>query len=228
MTMFERNVKLTSLSPQVESLFEIYSSINTPLVAVEENPTEQTRGFIIVLSKKKGEFDFYIFLHLLNSNKGVFYVAENIREKDYSETKNNAFNFVESMGFLMERVFSIEEGKARAEECIKTFPMFFNNMSEESTEEVIRLEDEAIVEIKESVPPEVDKKEETGTIDDVEILLDEVEKQEKMVEREAKKPPEAKNKVVGKIQVKSLTVQRDLEGLDLKRFESLFKFLSSF
>lgn len=227
MTMFERNRKLTSLSPQVESLFEIYSSINTPLVAVEENPTEQTRGFIIVFSHKKNEFDFYIFLYLLNSNKGIFYLAEKIKEKNYSETKNNAFNFLESMGFLMERVFSLEEGTARAEECIRTLPMFLNNMGGQSAEEVIKLEDEEVVEIKENANQESDKKEETGVIDEVEILLDEVEKHEKLVEKETKKTSETKNKVVGKIQVKSIMVHTEVEGLDLKKFEPFFKFLSS-
>lgn len=220
--MFERDKKLTSLFPQVESLFEIYSSINTPLVAVEENPTEQTRGFIIVLSDRKNEFNFYIFLHLLSSNKGIFYVAERIKEKDYSETKNNVFNFVESMGFLMERVFSLEEGAERAEECIKTLPMFFNNMGK-GTEEVIKLDDEEIVEIKDEAIQESDKKNETGTIDEVEILLDEVEKHEK---REVK-TSETKNKVVGKIQIKSITVQAKAEGLDLKKFEPFFRFLLS-
>lgn len=227
MPVFERNRKLTSLSPQVESLFEIYSSINTPLVAVEENPTEQTRGYIVVLSHKKNEFDFYIFLHLLNSNIGIFYVAEKINGNNYSETKNDAFNFVESMGFLMERVFSLEEGTARAEECIKTLPMFLKNMGEQQAEEVIKLDDEEVIEIKEDVTHENEKKEETGTIDEVEILLDEVEKEEKQVEEGAKKTSGTKNKIVGKIQVKSIPLQTEAEVLDLKKFEPFFKFLSS-
>jgi hypothetical protein len=223
--MFERNRKLTSLSPSVESLFEIYSSINTPLVAVEENPTEQTRGYIVIITNKRDEYDFYIFLHLLNSNRGIFYVAEKINKKDYSETKNNAFNFLESMGFLMERVFSLEEGEAKAEEHIKTLPMFLDKTGQ-SAEEVIKLEDEEVIEIKEEVIEEREKKEETGTIDEVEILLDEVEKQEKKGEKEIQKKLEKKNTVVGKIQVKSIAVQTE-EGDYLKRFEPFFRFLIS-
>ncbi len=226
--MFERNRKLTSLSPSVEELFEIYSSINTPLVAVEENPTEQTRGFIVILSPRKNEYDFYIFLHLLNSNKGIFYVAEKVSKNDYSETKNEAFNFVESMGFLMERVFSIEEGASKAEEYLKSLPMFLNNTGgQPAEEEVIKLEDEEVIEIKEDSTQESEKKDETGTEDEVEILLDEVEKQEKRVEKETKKASETKNKIVGKIQVKSISVQAEAEDLYLKKFESFLKFLSS-
>lgn len=220
--MFERNKKLKSISPTADSLFEIYSSINTPLVAVEENPAEQCRGFIIVLSPGRKEYDFYVFLHLLSSNKGVFYVAEKIKESDYPDAKNEAFNFVESMGFLMERVYSIEEGREKAEECLRTFPMFYNNLQgKEEKEEVIKLEDEAVIEIKEQ------KKEETGTIDEVEILLDEVEKQE----QERKKISEKKGPVVGKIQVKSVVIQngeKERPGVsNLKKLDTFFRFLAS-
>ncbi len=226
MIMFERNRKLTSLSPSPEAVVEIYTSINTPLVAVEENPTEQARGFIVIISQKKNEYDFYIFLHLLNSNKGVFYMAEKVSKNDYSETKNEAFNFVESMGFLMEKVFSIEEGVSKAEEYLKSLPMFLTAPGGPSPEEeVIKLEDEEVIEIKETVEKEKEKKEETGTIDEVEILLDEVEKHEKLVE-EAKRMSEGK--IVGKIQIKSISVQKEGDDSRLKKFESFFKFLASY
>jgi hypothetical protein len=223
--MFERDKNLDILKTSPEAIFEIYSSINTPLVAVEEYPTETTRAYIVILTYKKAEYNFYIFLHLLNSNKGIFYVHNGVKESDFSDTKNEAFNFVESMGFLMERVFSIEEGNARAQECINTMPMFTRISGESEAEEVVKLEDEAVIEIKEEVSEEK-KHEDTGTIDEVEVLLDEVEKHEKAIES---KPAEKKSPL-GKIPLKSVEIKiekPDSESV-LKKFEVFFKFLSSF
>lgn len=224
--MFERNKRLSSISASVDSLYEIYSSINTPLVAVEENPTEQTRCFIVVLRDKKNRYNFYIYLRLLNSEKGVFYVKEGVVEENFSEVKNAAFDFAESMGFLMERVFSVEEGTVRAEECLNAYPMFKETGSAPPAEEVIKLDEVAVVEPEVGTTVETKIEEKNEETSEVEILLDEVEKIEKKVEEKVIKPSD-KKPVVGKIQVKSIPVQAEGKEFELKAFATFFRFLAS-
>jgi len=221
--MFDFNKNITVLKPKTEEIFEIFSSINAPLVAVAEFPTEPSRAYIITIKNKRKLCDFYIYLNMLNSNRGIFYTLSSISDEHYSATKLSAFDFVESMGFLMERTYSQADGIDKAKESLKTMPMFGGSVEGAGTEEVIQLEEAAVeIEIKD-IDASGDSKpsKKVAKSDSIDILLDELADHEKTIMEKPKKP------IIGKIDIKSIKMEKTADENAFGKFKPFFVFLSS-
>jgi len=143
--MFEIDKTLSFIPLKPEEMVEICYSVNTILVAPADHSSEPTKAYI-VSGRKGSAFVFYIFLFLLNSSRGVIYLRDDemVGQNDYSKVLDEAFMFLESMGFIMDRVdlrsLSLDERKEYVQQQ-PFFPAPVEEAPQELTEEV--LEEEA-------------------------------------------------------------------------------------
>ncbi|MDD5224281.1 MAG: hypothetical protein PHE84_09835 [bacterium] len=143
--MFEIDKTQLFIPAKPEEMVEVCYSVNTILVAPADHSAEPTKAFI-VSARKGSAFIFYIYLFLINSSRGVIYRRDDelVGQKDYSKVLDEAFLFLESMGFIMDRVdlrsLSLEERK----EYVLQQP-FFPRPAEETPQELTEevLEEEA-------------------------------------------------------------------------------------
>jgi len=143
--MFEIDKTQLFISVKPEEMVEVCYSVNTILVAPADHSAEPTKAFI-VSARKGSAFIFYIYLFLLNSSRGVIYRRDDelVGQKNYTPVLDEAFLFLESMGFIMDRVdlrsLSLEERKEYVQQQ-PFFPRPAEETPQELTEEV--LEEEA-------------------------------------------------------------------------------------
>ncbi|MCX5868867.1 MAG: hypothetical protein NT009_15555 [Proteobacteria bacterium] len=145
--MFEIDKTQLFIPVKPEEMVEVCYSVNTILVAPADHSAESTKAYI-VSARKGSAFIFYIFLFLINSGRGVIYRRDDemVEQKDYSKVLDEAFMFLESMGFIMDRVdlrsLSLDERKEYVQQQ-PFFPAPVEETPQELTEEV--LEEEAKV-----------------------------------------------------------------------------------
>jgi hypothetical protein len=142
--MFEIDKTQPFISAKPEEMVEVCYSVNTILVAPADHSAEPTKAYI-VSARKGSAFIFYIYLFLVNSGRGVIYRRDDelVGQKDYTKVLEEAFMFLESMGFIMDRVdlrsLSLEE---RKEYVLQQpfFPRPAEETPQELTEEVLEEE----------------------------------------------------------------------------------------
>ncbi len=202
--MFEIDNTLKYVEASKDDVLEIIGSINIPLVAAADYPSEPTKAYICSLKKPKKLVVVYIYLHLIQSNIGIIYkpTEGSTPEKDYSTAKDSALEFVESMGFLMEDLAFENLSEKEKEDLMNTLPLFIKDLSviketEEEKEETVSLDEVEVVlpekEEVEEAPPKKKKVEEAHPKEEeIEEILPEAEELVIIEEQEVQPPAEAK------------------------------------
>ncbi len=185
--MFEIDNSLKYIETSKDDVLEIIGSINIPLVAAADHPSEPTKAYICSLRKQENLIILYIYLYLIQSNIGIIYISTEgpTTEKDYPAMKSSALEFAEGMGFLMEDLTFSSLGEQEKENLLSSLPLFLEDLSilkkkAEEEEEAVSLEEiEEEKEEEEAVSlEEVEKEkeeEETVSLEEVEVTLPEVE-----------------------------------------------------
>lgn len=185
--MFEIDNSLKYIEASRDDVLEIIASINIPLVAAADHPSEPTKAYICSLRKQENLIILYIYLYLIQSNIGIIYISTEgpTTEKDYPAMKSSALEFAEGMGFLMEDLTFSSLGEQEKENLLSSLPLFLEDLSilkkkAEEEEEAVSLEEiEEEKEEEEAVSlEEVEKEkeeEETVSLEEVEVTLPEVE-----------------------------------------------------
>jgi hypothetical protein len=138
--MFEIDSTQTYVPARPEEVVEVYYSVNTILVAPAGHSAEPTKAYIISV-KKSSAFLFYIYLFLIDSGRGVLYRREEelVGPKEYPRVVEEAFIFLESMGFIMDRIDLHSLSAGERKEYFQQQPFFPapEEVPHELTEEVV-------------------------------------------------------------------------------------------
>ena len=218
--MFSPNEKLKFIKASLEEVEEVLTSVNAPYVAPHGYTTEATRAYLCTIKKGGDKVSIYIYLHITQTNKGLMYCFDKdpITVTNYSLAKEEAMEFTESMGFIMEKA----EVTANT---INVIPPFMEDLSLLKKDE-----EEEDIELKEIPLEEPPKKEAKAEAIEIEIE----EKPKEKIEVSAKVPPPveetklpAGKRVIGKIKIKQIVSSAVEVGQMSKEFNTVLRFLSS-
>ena len=146
--MFEIDSTQYFIPAKPEEVTEIYYSVNTILVAPAEHSAEPTKAYIISIKYENiSAFVVYIYLYLLDSGRGVIYRREEgfVSSQEYEQVIEEAFHFLESMGFILDKIdlgslSPVEKGEYFQQQNF--FPPPQEEAPEELTEELVEEDDE--------------------------------------------------------------------------------------
>jgi hypothetical protein len=101
--MFLREDALTQLDVSPEQVLLLLISINTPMVALEDRPTEEAEATICTVRRESDMVSSYVHLAFKHSG-GVFYRYESdlYPEDLRGPVESAALSFAESLGFIMD------------------------------------------------------------------------------------------------------------------------------
>lgn len=127
--MFIINNNIKDLSLYIDKVWEIYGSVNQPIIALPEKSPEPTWAYVIAIRDNK-RMNIFIYLFREQSREGVFYTYED-GEVELVKAKsifNEALDFTGSMGFIMEKIELGDTDEQKAG-VLKTVPAFFSDLS---------------------------------------------------------------------------------------------------
>lgn len=169
--MFELCEQKCSLPLERERVIRLMMSFNEPMVAAPRHPVQQTRAYICTFKEDEGP-SVYIYLYLTTEKVGLMYrYAEEPSVSEGSPTaEDDAVQFAEDMGFLMDDLRFGELLISQQEKLLATIPLFtpitpdnqeemLAELVEVVPEEPINQADEVVVEEtkgveKQSIVPE--------------------------------------------------------------------------
>jgi hypothetical protein len=126
--MFISSESIQNLTSVIPEVWEIYASVNQPVIALPEKSPEPTWAYVIAIKTGK-KMKIYIYLFREQSREGVFYIYEqgDIELVNAKAVFNEALDFTGSMGFIMERV-ELGDTQEQKEEAIKSIPAFMTDL----------------------------------------------------------------------------------------------------
>lgn len=174
--------KLKSIEGRGE-LFNLFKSVNLSQVSISGIPPAQARAYIFMLERNHMLYPF-VYLYFPEFNRGRFFIFEEgaVEIKKEGKAKEEALNFVESMGFMMEEIELLHLPSQELKELKKTLPFYYEDL-------------EQFKKFMEQIEGEVERSEETGESDEVEVEIEEPQEEkvkEKKSDSEAEIPQETK------------------------------------
>jgi hypothetical protein len=102
--MFVRTATLTQLSVSSEDILHLLTSLNRPMVALEEYPTDEADATICTVRRESDMVSTIVHLLLQQANTGVFFHFESdpYPEDLRGPVEEEALAFVEGLGFIMD------------------------------------------------------------------------------------------------------------------------------
>ncbi|HWV37464.1 MAG TPA: hypothetical protein VN033_03195 [Vulgatibacter sp.] len=124
--MFFLDPSLTRLDATRESVASIAESVNHPHVGVPGREAQPTSGFVVGLRNEDGTYAIYVYLWLTRTRESVIYGMNDRRlhADEYAAAQNEAFQFCESMGFIMEGLGYRNLAPEVQEELLAKLPPF--------------------------------------------------------------------------------------------------------
>ena len=113
--MFTVDPTITDLRAKERSMLKVLFSMNTHQVATPEMNLEQARSYVIFCREGGGKISAYIGLHLLDTNRRLFYPHSSnpFPEEDMSAVDEEARGFAEGLGAMLDEIditkMSVEE-----------------------------------------------------------------------------------------------------------------------
>ncbi len=128
--MFINDDSIKNLTPSAASVWEIYGSVNQPIIALPDRPPEPTWAYVIAL-KDDERIRVYIHLFREQNREGVFYISGDgdVEFIDAEFIFNEALDFTGSMGFIMEKI-ELGDTAEQREERIKAVPAFMTDLKD--------------------------------------------------------------------------------------------------
>lgn len=126
--MFISNESIKDLSSSLDAVWEVYGSVNQPVIALPDKSPEPTWAYVIAIKKNK-KMQIFIYLFREQSREGVFYTNEE-GDAELVNAKavfNEALDFTGSMGFIMEKV-EIGDTNEQREAIVKSIPAFLSDL----------------------------------------------------------------------------------------------------
>lgn len=100
--MFELIADQQAVPLERDAVLEVFSAVNQPQIAAEGVDAQEAQAYICS-GHHQGAFQVYIYLHMRASNIALVYAwDEPVTKAIYTDVRNDALQFTESMGFMME------------------------------------------------------------------------------------------------------------------------------
>lgn len=120
----------TWIPTQADHVIDVYNSINRAAIAPPGYNTEPAECFIATIYRE-GAYEVAIYLHLANSNQGLLYRWDGgpVAAETVNDLYQSAFQFSESMGFMMDDMRYREKSPEEKEAQFAQIPMFHQDLS---------------------------------------------------------------------------------------------------
>lgn len=127
--MFVINSSIKNLVNYINAVWEVYGSVNQPIIALPDRSPEPTWAYVIAIKEGKN-MQIFVYLFREQSREGVFYTYEGgkVELVNAKAVFNEALDFTGSMGFIMEKV-ELGETEAQRIEIVKNIPAFLTDLS---------------------------------------------------------------------------------------------------
>ncbi|HUI68297.1 MAG TPA: hypothetical protein VL087_08805 [Nitrospirota bacterium] len=104
--MFTVDTTITDLKVKERSMLKVLFSMNTHQVATPEMNLEEARSYVIFCREGGGRISAYIGLHLLGTNRRLFYPHSSnpFPEEDMNTVDEEARGFAEGMGAMLDEI----------------------------------------------------------------------------------------------------------------------------
>jgi hypothetical protein len=104
--MFTVDPTITDLKVKEKSMLKVLFSMNTHQVATPEMNLEEVRSYVIFCREGSGKISAYIALHLLDTNRGLFYPHSSnpFPEENMNAVDEEARGFAEELGAMLDEV----------------------------------------------------------------------------------------------------------------------------
>lgn len=124
--MFTLDPTLTHLEATRERVASISESVNHPHVGVPGREAQATSGFVVGLRNDDGTVALYVYMWLTRSREAVIYPMNDRRldADEFGRAMEEALQFCESMGFIMESVPFRTLSPQAQDELLATLPPF--------------------------------------------------------------------------------------------------------
>lgn len=133
--MFVREPALDQFAASPEDVLRLLTSLNNPMVALEDHPTDEAEATIYTIRRESDMASTYVYLCLHDSGAGFVYrfEADPYPEELREVVESEALGFTESLGFIMDDThFSDLEANERKEFLAR--PPFVQPFSEASVQ----------------------------------------------------------------------------------------------
>lgn len=122
--MFELCEQKCSLPLERERVIRLMMSFNEPMVAAPRHPVQQTHAYICTFKEDEGP-SVYIYLYLTTEKVGLMYrYVEESSSEGSPTAEDDAVQFAEDMGFLMDDLKFDELLLSQQEKLLATIPLF--------------------------------------------------------------------------------------------------------
>jgi hypothetical protein len=104
--MFTVDPNITDLKVKEKSMLKVLFSMNTHQVATPEMSLEDARSYVIFCREGGGKISAYIGLHLLETNRRIFYPHSSnpFPEEDMNAVDEEARGFAEGLGGMLDEI----------------------------------------------------------------------------------------------------------------------------
>lgn len=155
--MFELCEQKSSLPLERERVIRLMMSFNEPMIAPPSHHVQQTHAYICTFKEDEGP-SVYIYLYLTTDKVGLMYrYVEEPSSKGSPTAEDDAVQFAEDMGFLMDDLRFDELLIPQQEKLLATIPLFTRvtpDIQEEMPAETVEVVPEEPVKATEAVVEE--------------------------------------------------------------------------
>lgn len=104
--MFTVDATITDFKVKEKSILKVLFSMNTHQVATPEMNLEEVRSYVIFCREDGGKISAYIVLHLLDTNRGLFYPHSSnpFPEENMNAVDEEARGFAEGLGGMLDEI----------------------------------------------------------------------------------------------------------------------------
>ncbi len=104
--MFTVDPTIIDLKVKEKSMLKVLFSMNTHQVANPEMNIEEVRSYVIFCREGDGKISAYIALHLLDTNRGLFYPHSSnpFPEENMTAVDEEARGFAEGLGAMLDEI----------------------------------------------------------------------------------------------------------------------------
>jgi len=132
--MFAIDLKITDLNIKERNIFKVFFSMNVHQVATPEMMLEDAKSYVLFFKERKGNFSAYIALHLLTTNRRMFYAHSSnpFPEEQMNDVEEEAFAFAEGLGAMLDEVAFLKLSASEQDHWIDEQDIFANTMPSET------------------------------------------------------------------------------------------------
>ena len=150
--MFKIDPKISEQDLKKKNIFKVLISMNSHQVATPETSLEDARSYVFFFREGKHSLSAYIGLHLLLTDRKLFYVnSENPFKEDHlSEVEDAARDFAEYLGAMLDEVDFASLSDIEQDKWIEDQGIFGTKAQPQAATEV---EEEIEAEVEQEVEP---------------------------------------------------------------------------